>query len=242
MHSTRTFVIIVSNDKVSCRPHLEHKLRTLLPLKSLHVRTVAWLPLAIITSCLEQLNLLTKASMIIARVDQIIVTSSLRVAGSVWPPVCRTTKLSSKLSLTHLQQLIWDQTHTNTRIEHLEAHASNPAGQFMPFNQYNPRDCIYLSTEGGNNAHWISKKKMAATAVQWELSGTDFRENIANLWVSCYNGNDVRSARVLFVQHPREQGEWLRQNPRYARVLTASFALLPRVLDKQHPRSPVIIP
>ena len=24
-----------------------------------------------------------------------------------------------------------DQTQTNTRIEHLEAHASNPAGQFM---------------------------------------------------------------------------------------------------------------
>ena len=60
--------------------------------------------------------------------------------------------------------------------------------------------------------------------------------------VSCYNGNNDRAARVLFVQHPREQGEWLRQNPRYARVLTASFALLPRVLDEQHPRSPVIIP
>ena len=28
----------------------------------------------------------------------------------------------------------------------------------------------------------------------------------------------------------------------YAQVLTSSFALLPRVLDKQHPRSPVIIP
>ena len=79
-------------------------------------------------------------------------------------------------------------------------------------------------------------------AVQWELCGTNVRENIANLGVSCYNGNNGRSARVLFVQHPREQGDWLRQNPRYARVLTASFALLPRVLDEQHHRSPVIIP
>ena len=35
-------------------------------------------------------------------------------------------------SLSHLQQLIWDQTQTNTWIEQLEAHASNPAGQFMP--------------------------------------------------------------------------------------------------------------
>ena len=95
---------------------------------------------------------------------------------------------------------------------------------------------------GGDNDHWICKNKMAATAVQWELCGANFHENIANLWVSCYNGNNDRSARVLFVQHPREQGEWLRQNPRYARVLTASFALLPRVLDEQHPRSPVIIP
>ena len=35
--------------------------------------------------------------------------------------------------------------------------------------------------------------------------------------VSCYNGNNDRSGRVLFVQHPREQGEWVRPNPRYAR-------------------------
>ena len=31
-----------------------------------------------------------------------------------------------------LQQLIWNQTQTNTRIEHLEAHASHPTGQLMP--------------------------------------------------------------------------------------------------------------
>ena len=50
-----------------------------------------------------------------------------------------------------------------------------------------------------------------------KVCGTNFRENIANLWVSCYNGNNDRSARVLFAQHPRDQGEWLRQKPRYAR-------------------------
>ena len=72
----------------------------------------------------------------------------------------------------------------------------------------------WVKCRGGDNAHWISKNKMAATAVQWELCGTNFRQNIANLWVSCHNGNNDRSARVLFVQHPREQGE-------YARVLTA---------------------
>ena len=101
---------------------------------------------------------------------------------------------------------------------------------------------VRFKYRGGDNAHWISKNKMAATAIQWELCGTNFRANIASLWVSCFNGNNNRSARVLFVQHPREQGEWLRWKPRYARVLTASFALLPRVLDEQHLRSPVIIP
>ena len=38
------------------------------------------------------------------------------------------------------------------------------------------------------------------------------------------------AARVLFVQHAREQGEWCSQNPNVARVL-----------DEQHPSRPVII-
>ena len=67
---------------------------------------------------------------------------------------------------------------------------------------------LLFKYKGGDNAHCISKNKMAVTAVQWELCGTNFRENIANLWVSCYNGNNDPSARVFFVQHPREQGEW----------------------------------
>ena len=46
---------------------------------------------------------------------------------------------------------------------------------------------------GGDNAHWISKNKVAVTAVQRELCGTNFRENIANLWVSSYKGNSDRS-------------------------------------------------
>ena len=162
--------------------------------------------------------------------------------------MCCTAKLNSKLSLSHLQQLIWHQTQINTWTEHLEAlggtrcvtHLIQQVSLCPPLVQ--SVRLLSFKYRGGDNAHWISKNKMAATAVQWELCGANFRENIANLWVSCYNGNNDRSVRVLFVQHPREQGEWLRQNPRYARVLTASFALLPRVLDEQHPRSPVIIP
>ena len=33
-------------------------------------------------------------------------------------------------------------------------------------------------------------------------------------------GDNGRAARVLFVQHPREQGEWCSQNLSVARVLT----------------------
>ena len=41
----------------------------------------------------------------------------------------------------------------------------------------------------------------------------------------------------------RANDEWSRQNPHYARVLNAPFALLlPWVLDEQHPSSPVNIP
>ena len=61
-----------------------------------------------------------------------------------------------------------------------------------------------------------------------------------HLWVSCYNGNNDQSVRVLFVQHPREQGEWLRQNPRYARDCIIRPA--PTGVDEQYPRSLVIIP
>ena len=40
---------------------------------------------------------------------------------------------------------------------------------------YNPCDCFYLFKYwGGDNARWISKNKMVATAVQWELFGTKF--------------------------------------------------------------------
>ena len=49
---------------------------------------------------------------------------------------------------------------------------------------------LLFKYRGGGNAHWISKNKMATTAVQWELCGTNFRENIVNLWVLWYNGNN----------------------------------------------------
>ena len=126
--------------------------------------------------------------------------------------MCRTAKLNSKLSLSHLQQLILDQTQTNARIEHLEVGCTcikSNRSVYAPHLVQSVRLHLF-KYRGGDNAQWISKNKMAAMAVQWELCGANFREN---LWVSCYNGINDRSARVLFVQHPREQGEWLRQNP-----------------------------
>ena len=122
----------------------------------------------------------------------------------------------------------------------LKAWISNPAGQFMSLIWYHPCDCSYLIMEGVTLLNRFPATRWPRHHVQWELCGVNFRENITNLQVSCYNGNNDWSARVLFIQHPWEQGEWLHQNPHYVWVLTASFALLPRVLDKQHPRSPVI--
>ena len=34
---------------------------------------------------------------------------------------------------------------------------------------------LLFKYRGGDNAHWISKNKMAPTAFQWELCGTNFR-------------------------------------------------------------------
>ena len=115
-----------------------------------------------------------------------------------------------------LQQTIWDQTQTNTWIEQLGIHVSNPAGQFMRL-----RAIAVIWIRGDDNAHWISKNTMPATAAE---------SYVAQI--------SMKTSRICeFIQ----QGEWCRQNSRYAWVLTARFALLPWALEKQHPRSPVII-
>ena len=63
-----------------------------------------------------------------------------------------TTKLNSTLNLSHLEQLIWDQTQTNTWAEQLEAHISSPAGQFMPpFSGI--RATAFILMKRGDNAH-----------------------------------------------------------------------------------------
>ena len=115
-------------------------------------------------------------------------------------------------------------------------HDIKPAGQLMSFIWYHPCDCSYSSMEGVKMLNRFPATRWPRRHVQWEQCGTNFGGKIANLRVSCYNGNNDRYARVLFVQHPREQGEWLCQKPR------VSFTLLPQVLDEQHPCRPVVIP
>ena len=139
----------------------------------------------------------------------------------------------SSFTATHLDQ---KQTVSYIWIESMDIKPSRSVD--VPYLIQPAR--LQLFKYGGDNVNRLPATSWPRRHVQWELCGTNFGEHIANLRVSCYNGNNDRSAGVLFVQHPREHGEWLCQNPRYAPVLTASFALLPRVLDEQHPRSPVI--
>ena len=188
MRSTRTSVITVSNNRVSCRPHLEQKLRTLLRCNRY---TCALLPdwtLAIVTSCLEQLNLFTKASMI-TRYHCDIIASCSEVPCARW--------CASQRSWTpcHLQQLIWEQT--NTRIERLGAHASNSAGRFMPLVYYNMWDCIFQVQRGwkclldGQEQDGRDGSSVRAMRYEFPRKYGEF--------VSCYNGNNDWSLLVLFV-------------------------------------------
>ena len=62
---------------------------------------------------------------------------------------------------------------------------------------------LLFKYRGADNMHCISENKMAATALQWELCGTNLCENIVNLRVSCHDGNNDRSALVLFIRADR---------------------------------------
>ena len=83
--------------------------------------------------------------------------------------------------------------------------------------------------------------EIATIALKWELCGTNFRKVMATLQVSCFNRNNDQADRVFFLCSTPDSGANDHVKTRYARVLTASFVLLPLVLDEQHPHSPVII-
>ena len=64
-------------------------------------------------------------------------------------------------------------------------------------------DCRYLVTERMTILNGFPWTRWTRRQVQRELCRTIFSENIDNLWVSCYNGNNDRAAWALFVKHPR---------------------------------------
>ena len=209
MHSTRTFVITVSNDRVSCRARTLNRNFAHAAAVIVHVPTVAWQPLAIVTSCLEQLDVDKSVNDKSARrLDQCDVTA-LR---SGWFGVATDVPHSEVELQTEFKSLTAAHSGSNTN-QHTDWTLGatciiSKRSVYAPHLVQSVRLHLY-KYRGADNAHWISKNKMTARAVQGELCGANFHANIANVWVSCYN---TRSARVLFVQHPREQGEWLRQN------------------------------
>ena len=95
----------------------------------------------------------------------------------------------------------------------LKAWISNQAGQFMSLIQYHPCDCSYLSTERVTMLNIFPEMRWPRRQVQQELRSTIFSENIDNLRIPFFNGNNDGAAWALFVKHSRAHGEWLRQNP-----------------------------
>ena len=127
---------------------------------------------------------------------------------------------------------------TNTRRKWIESTEIKPSRSVYALNLMSSMRLPSFKYGGGDNAQWISITWWPRRQVQRELCGTIFSGNVENLLVLCCNGYNDPVAWALFVKHPRVQGERLRQNHRIARVLTASFAVSPRLLHKQHPRSP----
>ena len=60
--------------------------------------------------------------------------------------------------------------------------------------------------------------------------------NIHLQYIKYYLGDNSRGCASVVCEAPEGWGEWCSQNP------SESFALSPRVLHKQRPRRPVIIP
>ena len=81
---------------------------------------------------------------------------------------------------------------------------------FISVIRYHTHDCSYLSTEGVIMLNRFPTKRWPHHNFHWELCGTDFPENVANLRVLCDDENNDRAVRVLFVRYPREQGETLK--------------------------------
>ena len=130
MRSTRTFVITVSNDRVSCPAHLEEKLHTAVIVTREHGCLTAAGHCYVMLGTIKFVDKSVNDNSV-RRLDHCDVIAS-RSGFGVPTGVPHSEVETPDWCLSHLQQLIWDQTQINTRTEHSGAHASNQAGQFMP--------------------------------------------------------------------------------------------------------------
>ena len=171
---------------------------------STRVGSVTRVPLIIVTSRLEQWEV----------VDTSIIVKRCAKIRSLWRHSYAVAACRTKLTLKtkrHSRQPIGTK-HKPCVTNGLKTWISIPAGQLISLIWYHLCDCSCLNTEGVTMLNRFPATTWPRRHVQWELCGTDIGGYIANLLISCYNGNNERSARVLFVQHLREQGEWLLQN------------------------------
>ena len=107
-------------------------------------------------------------------------------------------------------------THTQFPLKWQDAAGQPGWSVYAPHLKQSVRLQLFIY-RGSDNAHGISMNKMAATAVQWELCG-EFRIIMGIM------------TELLGVVCKAPSGAG-----RYIRVLTASFVLLPQLLDEQTP-------
>ena len=191
MHSTRTFVITVNNDRVSCHA------RTL-------NRNFAHAATGIVTRahfCLTAAGHCYVMLGTIKFVDNSVNDNSARRLNHCDVIASRSgfgMPLSEDELQTEFKSLTDAHLGSNTN-QHTDwgTFIKSSRSVYAPHLVQSVRLHLF-KYRGDDNDHWISKNKMAATAVQWELCGANFRENIANLWVSCYHGNNDRSASLQY--------------------------------------------
>ena len=196
MHSTRTFVITVSTDRVSCKDLVAPWTETSHIAAAVIVTRVAaghcYVMLGTIEFVDKSVN--DNSARRLDHCDVIASRIGFGVATGVLHSEVELQTEFKSFTAAHLgsntnQHTDW--SLGGTCIKSSRSVYATHLVQSVRLHLFNDR--------GGDNGHWTSKNKMAAKAFQWEPCGTHFRENIANLWVSCYNGKNDRSARVLFV-------------------------------------------
>ena len=231
MHSTRTFVITVSNDRVSCRARTLNRNFAHAAAVIVYVPTVAWQSLAIVTSCLEQLDLLTKTSMIndARRLDHCDVTASRSGFGVATDVPHSEVELQTEFkSLTAAHSGSNTNQHTDwtlggTCIISRRSVYAPYLVQSVRLHLYKYRGVTMLTGFPRTRRSPGRFRESYAVRISMQISRM-FKFRVITPGLHGYCSSSTLGSRANDY------------------VKTASFALLPRVLDEQHHRSPVIIP